>query len=65
VVVHDLDIERMAVFKAKANSPWVIDANAVLPASISLECLEPVVRRDPQVIQSNRLMQHGQFAFGH
>ena len=63
MVVHDFDIERMAAFKAKANSPLVIDADAVLTRSMALERFEPVVRRDSQVIQPYRSMQHGQFAF--
>jgi hypothetical protein len=50
VVVHDLDIEYMAVFKSKANAPLVVDADAELTTAVAFERFEPVVRGYSQVV---------------
>lgn len=42
MVIDDLNTLRMALSPEKADSPLVIDANAVLPLSIPFECFKPI-----------------------
>ena len=34
MIVHDLNIERIAIFKAKAHAPLVVDTNAPLTFTV-------------------------------
>jgi hypothetical protein len=43
VVVHDLDLEGVAVSPDKADAPLVVDANAVLPRPVVLQRLQRAV----------------------
>lgn len=52
MIVHDLDIVRVAVAPAEADPPLVVDANAVLAAPIALERFQPVARWHSQVIEA-------------
>ena len=36
----------------KADSPVIVDANAVLAGSITFECFKVIARGDPQIIKS-------------
>jgi len=42
VIVHDLDIERIAMVPAKADAPLIVDPNAVLTGAIPDEFLQAV-----------------------
>jgi hypothetical protein len=44
VVVHDFDRVNVAVSPLKANSPLIVDANAVLPPAVALQAFQPVSR---------------------
>ena len=48
----------------KTDTPLIVDADAVLPFSIILQCFEPVGRRYPQIIERLRLVQHEQLPQG-
>jgi len=48
VVVHDLDAVRSIGLPDKADSPPVVDANAVLALAVGLQRLELVARWDAQ-----------------
>jgi hypothetical protein len=64
VGIDNFDIVRIPVFPAKAHAPVVVHANAVLSLPISLEWLQPITGRNPQIIQAlggvelNELAQH-------
>jgi len=42
MIVGDLDIERVAVEKAKAYAPLIIDPDRMLAGAIALQCFEPI-----------------------
>src|SRR3546814_14508882 len=47
VVIDDLDVPRPIFIPDKADAPLIINADAVLPGSISLECFQSVAWRRP------------------
>ena len=51
MVIDDLNTLRMAISPKKADSPLVIDANAVLPLSIPFERFKPIRGRQPKIFQ--------------
>jgi hypothetical protein len=51
VLVHYLDIIRLAVSPNETNPPLAVDADAVLAGPISLEYFEVVVRGKPKLLQ--------------
>jgi hypothetical protein len=51
VVIHNLNALRFAIGPPKANTPLVIDPNAVLPGAVAGEFLQSVPRRGGQVAQ--------------
>src|ERR1019366_6297462 len=51
MIVGDLDSVRLAVNPAKANSPLVVDADAVLSVAIACKFLQSIPRRHAQIIQ--------------
>ena len=51
MVVHDIDLKGVPVLPAKADSPLVVDPDAVLPASIAAEFLQPVAERHAKIVQ--------------
>ena len=57
MVVSDCHIENIAVDKAEAHTPLTIDADAPLPLSISVQCLQPVGGRKPQFIDRNSVFE--------
>jgi hypothetical protein len=65
MIVDDLDIVGRSIMPPKANPPLLVDPDAVLPAPLTLQSLEPVAWRHPQVSQSTRLVEHAQLAQRH
>lgn len=53
MVVHDLDIFRSGFRPAKANSPLVVNANAVLTGAIAFQGLKAVAGRYSQVSETS------------
>jgi hypothetical protein len=52
VVINDLDLQRITVLPDEADSPLIVDSNAVLSRSITLQPLKPVRWWNPQRIQT-------------
>ncbi len=50
MVVSDCYFENITVNKTKAHAPLAVDADAPLPISVSMQCLQPVSWRKPQLI---------------
>jgi hypothetical protein len=50
VIVHDLNVVRIAGVPAEANLPLVVDPDAVLPLSITPQPFESITRRHPQIV---------------
>ena len=64
VVVCDFDVEGLSADPAEAEAVLVVDADAVLPLAVALQCLEPVTRRQPKVVERGGCLQLGEFAQG-
>jgi hypothetical protein len=62
VIVDNLDIVRGSVLPTKADTPLVVDANAVLTLSVAAQRLEPIARGDGQVLDRPCSMQIQQLA---
>jgi hypothetical protein len=56
---------RLSIPPDEAESPLIIDANAVLTHPIPLQRFQPVTRRDPEVIQPPSRVKIQQFASRH
>jgi len=56
---------RLAALPYEANSPLVIDPNAVLTSSISLERLQAVARRNAEILQLSGGVKVEQFTPSH
>jgi hypothetical protein len=61
VVVGYLDIETPTLAPAKANPPLFIHPNAVLTRSITLELLQSIAWRHPELLERLRRVEHYQF----
>ena len=61
MVVGNLSIKGVPVFSAEADSPLVVDADAVLSGSVALQRFQPVSRWDPQILQLHGILQKSQF----
>ena len=57
MIVHELDRVCVTVLPDKADTPLVVDANAVLPRPVALQRLEPVARREAQSVKARRGME--------
>jgi hypothetical protein len=66
VVVHDLDIEGFvaAIGPFEAHTPLIVDANAVLSVTISLELLKTIARRLSEIHETCRLFKSVQSDLG-
>src|ERR1039458_7854213 len=51
VVIHYLNVMRIAVTPGEADAPLVIDSNAIRPSAIALQQLELVSRRHAKILQ--------------
>jgi len=62
VVTHYLDVFRTCRRPAEADTPLIIDANAVLAGSIAFQRFQSVARWDPQIIQAPCDLQLSEFS---
>lgn len=62
MVVNDFYVVRVASAPSKADTPLVVDTDAVLAFSVSAEHFQAITRRYPKVVQPNRTMQVNQFS---
>ena len=64
VVVDDLDVGRSGVGPGEADPPLLVDADAVLPGSVSAKCLKAVAGRHSEVVEDLGGVQHHQLPQG-
>jgi hypothetical protein len=57
VVINDFNIKRIAVGKAKTQSPLLVDANAPVALPIAAQTFQAVRRRQAQVFYANGCIQ--------
>ncbi len=62
MVIDNLDVVSIATFPAKTDPPLVVDANAMLPYSITCQLLEAVARRHAEVIERGSRVDLGKLA---
>jgi hypothetical protein len=62
VVVAEFDIVRVSVLPAEADPPLVVHANAVLSFAVARKCLEPVARRDTQIVEAKSGVYEKEFS---
>ncbi len=65
MVVHNLDIVGIPVSPHKTNAPLIVDANAVLPFSISLQRFQVIARRRSQIAEFRGDIQLTEFPLPH
>lgn len=65
MVIHDLNVIRIAIKPYEANPSLVVDADAVLTGAISLQRFEAVAGKYSQVVQVAGLIEQPQFALRH
>ena len=65
MVVDDFHTMGTVVSPHKTDPPLVVDADAVLPRSVTSQSLKAVTRRSAQVIESPRHCQLGEFSQRH
>jgi hypothetical protein len=64
MIVRDLNVLGARAGPSKADTKLVVDADAVLPGTVSLQCLQPVAWRNPKVIESAGDFQLSELATG-
>ena len=64
VIIDDFDLMCAIRFPEKADSPLLVDSNAVLALALSPQRFETICRRDAQVFQCVGNVQLQQFAIG-
>jgi hypothetical protein len=52
VVIDDFHIFRTCIRPTKADTPLIVDTNAVLTGTITLECFKVIAGGHPQIIKS-------------
>ena len=64
MVVYDFNFEGVARLPAKTNAPLVVNPNTMLALPVMLQGFEPVVRRNRQIPQNARIVEHSELAQG-
>lgn len=62
MVVNNLNPFWTSIAPPEADTPLIIDSDTVLPRPITAQTLEPVARRNPEVIQMTRRINLTQLA---
>src|ERR1700737_916942 len=57
VIIDDFHVERVSILPLEAQTPLLVDPNAVLPLAIPLHCFEQIRRRNQEVAQICRTVQ--------
>jgi predicted nucleic acid-binding protein len=51
VVINDLNLNGVTILPNEADSPLIVDSNAVFSSTVALQLLEPIRWRNPKRIQ--------------
>jgi hypothetical protein len=65
MVINDFHVVGVAIPPLKANTPLVVDADAVLASTIARELLQAIRRWNPKVLNCDSPIQHPQFPQGY
>ena len=58
MIIYDFNIERIAVFPQKANSPLIVDSDAIVTLPVTRQRLKPVSRNSRDVLQFLGIVEH-------
>jgi len=58
MVIGNFNIEGVIAFPSKADTPLVVDTDAPLTNPVTSKFFQPVGRRNPQIIQRDRVVYH-------
>ena len=61
VVVDNLDVVGVPISPCKADTPAVIDSNAILSCSIPCQLFQTIGRRKLQIIEDIGIVEHAKF----
>jgi hypothetical protein len=64
VIIHNLNVVGVAVPPPKADTPPIVNPDAVLPGTVARQLLELVAGRDSQVIQRFGRVENEKFSQG-
>jgi hypothetical protein len=64
MIVDDLDVVRVCSEPAEADSPLIVDSDAVLASSVTGEFFKAIRRRDAEINEAGRGIEHNEFAKG-
>ena len=64
MIVHDLDVVRIAVSPHETKTPLIVDSDAVLPLSLAMQDLQTVAGGSRQVPQLGSAIQLAQLSAG-
>lgn len=64
MIINNFNKMSIPILPNKTNSPLAVDADAMLPASISLESFQPIPKGNAQVIQRDGVVQDFELAHG-
>jgi hypothetical protein len=62
MVIHNFDVVHIAFFPSEANSPLIIDANAVLPMPVAFQRFKLIAWRLLEILKGSGAIQIEQFA---
>jgi hypothetical protein len=60
VIVRDLDVVSVTFAPDKADSPLVVDPDAMLTGAVSLQSLQSIARGHSQIMQAHGSIEHQQ-----
>lgn len=64
MVIDDLDIQGVAVLKAEADTPSIIDPHAPLTFAVATQGFQFVAGRDPEIFEGVSIVEHLQLSLG-
>jgi hypothetical protein len=57
MIIHNFDIVHITTLPSKANSPLIIDTDAVLPLPVAFQRFKLIAGRLPQILECSGTMQ--------
>ena len=65
MVIDDLRVVGIALVPSKTDAPLIVDPNAVLACAVASQPLQAVARRDAEIGQPHRRIQHAELPQRH
>lgn len=62
MVINDFNIVVVAIELFETDPVLIVNANTVLPLPVTMQLFKMICRRDPQITQSSRIIDHHQFS---